>query len=426
MNKKKLFIITASYPYSIAKEDTFLNPEIKVLKKYFEVHIIPLLIKGEICDCDKEVFIHTDFGKKYRFGKFYLILKIPNAIFNKLFYREIIDNPYIIFELSKLKSLISFIIRVHSFYKYLYKKNKKERGIFDGSILYTYWFDFATTAIVNFSLKNRKVKTITRAHGYDLYEFRRKNKYFPLRTYTLKYIDRVFLVSNNGCNYLTQRYPVYRRKFYISPLGVENKGILNKPSNDGVFRIVSCSYLNPVKRVDMIIDSLSILSEKIKIPIEWYHIGGGMLFDYIKNYAAKKLEGKVKYKLFGDVSNEQVFEFYKTQPLDLFITLSESEGGRSVSVMEAISVGLPVVATDVGGLPEIVINNRNGILLPKDVTPEVVADEISKLIKDHYKLINMRKESVKVWQEFANAEINFEQFAKKLLELAEEPLPEIS
>ena len=59
--------------------------------------------------------------------------------------------------------------------------------------------------------------------------------------------------------------------------------------------------------------------------------------------------------LFGHLDNNEIFNMYKNNSYDYFITLSESEG-LPVSIMEAISCGIPVIATAVGGITEIVIN----------------------------------------------------------------------
>ena len=67
----------------------------------------------------------------------------------------------------------------------------------------------------------------------------------------------------------------------------------------------------------------------------------------------------------GNVNNNQVIDFYRTNPPHVFINVSSSEG-VPVSIMEAISFGIPIIATDVGGNPEICIENYNGFLLNKD------------------------------------------------------------
>jgi glycosyltransferase involved in cell wall biosynthesis len=65
---------------------------------------------------------------------------------------------------------------------------------------------------------------------------------------------------------------------------------------------------------------------------------------------------------------------------DIFITTSVSDG-TPVSLLEAMASGLPCIATSVGGIPEWIENDKNGILIPPRST-EAVADAILQLSKD--------------------------------------------
>ncbi len=409
---KKLIVVSASFPYSIAAEDTFLKPELKILKKYFEIHIFPLSAKGKCCTLDEGITLHDDYAKDAKnFNQKAILSSLFAIIFNKQLYIEIYSSPFILCSISKLKSLLIFMIKKQLLLRYLNKPVNKV--LFDNTIFYTYWFDYATSAICDLKVK-QNIEVVTKAHGYDLYAYRRNNGYIPLRLQTIKKIDKIFLISDDGLEYLSSLYPLFRQKFYLSPMGVEKKDIINKSSKDSVFRIVSCSFISPVKRIDLIIEALMLLSQKIDIQIEWYHLGGGVLLQKMKSLALEKLK-KVSYKFLDSMDNEEVFQFYSRQKLDLFIMLSVSEG-KPVAVMEAMSVGLPILATRVGGIPEIVIDGQNGVLVAEDTTANNVADEIINLINNSNKLDSMREESQKIWHKNANAEINYENFAKQLLE----------
>jgi glycosyltransferase involved in cell wall biosynthesis len=65
---------------------------------------------------------------------------------------------------------------------------------------------------------------------------------------------------------------------------------------------------------------------------------------------------------------------------DLFIVASEMEGLNS-SVLEAMSAGLPVVATDAGGLPEAVADNVTGRVVPAR-NPPALAAAVCELLAD--------------------------------------------
>jgi glycosyltransferase involved in cell wall biosynthesis len=66
--------------------------------------------------------------------------------------------------------------------------------------------------------------------------------------------------------------------------------------------------------------------------------------------------------------------------LDIFVFASKMEG-MGTSVLDAEACGLPIVATMAGGIPEIVVQNKNGLLVPVQ-NPEKLAEAIIRLIKE--------------------------------------------
>ena len=81
--------------------------------------------------------------------------------------------------------------------------------------------------------------------------------------------------------------------------------------------------------------------------------------------------------------------------------------------MEAQSFGIPVIATAVGGTPEIV-TEKVGILLSENPSPEEIARAI-KFFIDHPEITKqMRSNSIENWEKNFNAEKNFSEFAKYL------------
>ena len=84
-------------------------------------------------------------------------------------------------------------------------------------------------------------------------------------------------------------------------------------------------------------------------------------------------------KLVGQVPHRQLFKWYNAA--DLFCLASSREGWPNV-IMESLACGLPVVATPVGGIPEILISERYGLLLPS-AEPSQLVDHLQAGQEDH-------------------------------------------
>lgn len=284
---------------------------------------------------------------------------------------------------------------------------------YGGVTFYSYWFYDTAAAAVR--LKNDcpvpAKRAISRAHGYDLYSERNSMNYLPLRNYLMENVDMVYPCSQNGSSYLKKRYPEYSFKVETAYLGTGDRG-LSPESSGGEFHIVSCCYIVPVKRVELLAQALAVLKNS-GLKLKWTHFGDGDGLEELKNYAADSL-GFMECRLAGKVKNPELMEYYRNNPVDVFINTSSSEG-LPVSIMEASSFGIPTIATNVGGTGEIVRDGETGFLLKADVSPEELADKIKQfalLPEDKKKLL--RKNCRSLWMDEFNAATNYERFAKNI------------
>jgi colanic acid/amylovoran biosynthesis glycosyltransferase len=196
----------------------------------------------------------------------------------------------------------------------------------------------------------------------------------------------------------------------LSRLGVDYKGRNPDPADYEPINVVSCSNLIGLKRVHLIIEALSLVTD---INVKWIHFGDGHLLDEIKENAAK-LAPNIEVDLKGRVSNKEVLEFYRTNPIDLFINVSETEG-VPVSIMEALSFGIPCFATDVGGTAEI-LEEIGGKLVSK----EFEIDELSKYIveiRDRAQSKDLRNGAFSLWKKKCVAKENYENLHKTFSKL---------
>lgn len=402
MSSDKLILFTRKYPY---EEIEFLDSEILELsKKFNEVIIVPTLvtnlnIKFETPDNVKVLPI---LWNDYKSNKIKFLIRNIKPLIH-LFLKELINSGYNIRSGSSIINSGTF-----SYYLFLKFSEIIENNGTD-PILYSFWMNENAIAISLYKKKSlNRSKFVIRSHGYDLYDERRPSGYIPFRKLAYENADKIVPISKDGWNYIVNKYREDPKKVCVSRLGSEDYGIGEIPSSDYI-SIVSCSTIDSVKRVNKIVDVLTFLKVKTK----WTHFGDGDL-DNLIEYATKRLQENVICNFTGQIPLCQIIEFYKSTPVDTFINLSNYEG-IPVSIMEAISFGIPIIGNDVGGVREIV-NYNTGILFTSEESPKYIAN---KLEYDFFKIKTRKKEFRdgvrKFWIKNFSAHKNYNSFVNNVL-----------
>jgi glycosyltransferase involved in cell wall biosynthesis len=163
----------------------------------------------------------------------------------------------------------------------------------------------------------------------------------------------------------------------------------------------SIGTLNEQKGMQYLIQAMpKVIKEFPKTKLEI--IGEGYYKDRLSKLIRKlKLSSHIKLTGFlNDVYDE-------LEKMDIYVqpSLSESFG---LAILQAMSVGLPVVATKTGGIPEVVTSSKTGTLVPsKD--PKALADAILDLIRNSDKAIEMGK----IAKEDAKVKFSLEDMVKE-------------
>lgn len=243
----------------------------------------------------------------------------------------------------------------------------------------------------------------SRAHRYDLYEERSPLHYLPLREYLLDRLDWVFPCSNDGRNYINEKWPGHETEVRTAYLGTRNLPDRSNVAAGDVLRVVSCSRVVPVKRVGIIADAMTLLDAN-GMNIEWTHYGDGEQLAGVKAKAMRLSHVHAEFP--GNVPNAALLEEYARRNFDLFVNASESEG-LPISLMEACGIGIPVLATDVGGTQEIVRSGVDGELLPENLDARQLADAIKRFAAlPADTRMNLRRGARKIWEENFRTENN--------------------
>ena len=209
----------------------------------------------------------------------------------------------------------------------------------DRVVAYSYWCDDTALACAMEKEKSNRITAISRIHRWDIYFEESKVNYLPFRTFISEQLDKIAAISSEGIEYATTRWKVDRNIFSLCQLGINNQtGIVW--ANQSILRIVSCSNIVPVKRLDLLIEALKNMGE---VKLEWFHFGDGSERMRIE----EKIDGlpkTISVFMMGRIPNKEIYENYKNLRPDIFINVSSSEG-IPVSIMEALSFGIPVIAT---------------------------------------------------------------------------------
>jgi glycosyltransferase involved in cell wall biosynthesis len=398
--KKEVFVFTDNFPFGIS--EAFLNSEAVFLPKYFdEVHYIPLWKNGEMRDVPQGSIVERPLLGFNPKGNIKLVVKgllnfSPFFFAIPVFFKEKAWKGR-----KRFWDFMTALLIIRATYSSL-KIQFKEKDL-----VYSYWGD-KLALLLPLLKKKFGIVAVSRFHRTDLYEDA-CNGFKPFRRWLFDSLDAAVPIAENGKRYLEERYGNEApRNIVVHRLGVFDHG-LNPEGKELAFQIVSCSHVVPVKRVVFLAKVVSSLGFKVN----WTHIGDGPLRADVEAVITKFPEN-VTGVLLGAMPNEKVLEYYATHHVDLFVNVSESEG-VPVSIMEALSFGIPVIATDVGGVSEIV-DDMVGNLLPADVNEQ----QLKAFIEQYYSRDDKKticENARKHWAERSDAIKNYSSFCEFLTQL---------
>jgi glycosyltransferase involved in cell wall biosynthesis len=201
----------------------------------------------------------------------------------------------------------------------------------------------------------------------------------------LRYADRIVTVSKETMKYVL-RLGADKQKTSVMYNGVdttcfrsaeqeESRKNLGLPKKRKI--ILSVRRLVYKNGLDTLIESAAIAAQN-NPDILFVIAGKGPSKELIED-RIKELGIENNTKLTGFVPDELLPTYYNAA--DYFILPSASGEGLPLVLFEAMACGLPVIATAVGGTPEIIDNMKNGALVPP-MKPKAMAEALSKLLTE--------------------------------------------
>lgn len=216
--------------------------------------------------------------------------------------------------------------------------------------------------------------------------FNRNRKHIICYKFLNKYVDKIICVSEAVKKIVMREEHVPEFKIQVIYNGIDKEDLDRKVELSEVKKklgfldsgpiIGMIANFNPIKGHRYFIEAALILRKQVK-NIQFILVGSGRqdLVDDLKGLV-KELGLNDCVHLLGH--REDILNFLSI--MDILVAPSLSEG-FSNSIIEAMYLRKPVVATDVGGNPEVVIHNLTGILIPP-ANVDGIAQAVMKLLKE--------------------------------------------
>ena len=362
---------SSTYLFLVSKypniSETFIYDQVETLRNHgFKVHVISNRTPGnsEIHpymsqDANNTIYLDSQSLPVVLYAQLYCLLNYPTKYFHSIL--KIIFSDY--YSGKKKKSLLHLVGAALLAYNFrLHYKIRIHAHFAYAGLSVAYWLsqllgcDYSVTV-----------------HGSDILLTT------DLKEKELLAADCIISISQYNKKHLLKQLPkLDKKKIKVIPLGIDTNEFYHKKTGqkNKEFIILNIGRLITAKGQIYLIRACKILSEK-GILYKCYIAGIGPLKEYLKEEIIR-LGLSDSVNLLGRVYHEEVIDLFNRS--DLFVLPSVSEG-IPVVLMEALAMEVPVIASDITGIPEIVNNGENGLLVvPKD--PEIIAGAIMRLYSD--------------------------------------------
>jgi glycosyltransferase involved in cell wall biosynthesis len=242
-----------------------------------------------------------------------------------------------------------------------------------------------TMMLLQFFHAFRPRRLVLTFHGSEILKFARS----PLRRWLagqlIRRATRVSTLTNYTQELLLSHFPAAAEKIFLTPGALRSDFAVVPPKPDTPRKkivILTVGRLHPRKGQLLTLQALQMLAPAVRARLEYWVVGGQSKGNYeahLRTAAAEKPDLTVRF--FGNIPDEELSDLYDRA--DIFamtsVNLEHSVEGFGLVYLEAAAHGLPVVAHDVGGVSEAVIEGVTGLLVPPH-RPAQLAAAFEKLI----------------------------------------------
>ena len=179
--------------------------------------------------------------------------------------------------------------------------------------------------------------------------------------------------------YLAERYAangIPRDRILVMPNGIDLERFKAARRDHDVFTLGFLGYLGTHKGLDVLLRALSLIGDSGEVRL--LVAGDG---DERSNLEAlcQQLRLDQVVTFYGQVDHQRIAAIY--EQMDVLVVPSVWPENSPVTITEAMASGIPVIASDIGGISELVEHGVTGLLAPPR-DPRALADLIERLLKD--------------------------------------------
>ena len=240
----------------------------------------------------------------------------------------------------------------------------------------------------------------------------------------MNFADKVLSVSDDLKLHIVN-LGINEEKVHVVPNGVDTtkfkpagkehaRNLLNLPQDKNIVLFVGA--LRKIKGVDYLIEAAKYF---VDANTDLFMVGRDDGLRKSLEKRAQELEISDYIKFTGPVNHEDIPLWISASDILVLPSLSE---GRPNVVLEALSCEVPVVATDVGGIPELMVDGETGYLVPAK-NPAELSEKINKLLEDRSRREKMGKFGRK---SIIQRELTWESHAKKTVDIYSELLQKLA
>jgi phosphatidyl-myo-inositol dimannoside synthase len=244
-----------------------------------------------------------------------------------------------------------------------------------------------TMMLLQFFRTFRPERLVLTFHGSEILKFAGSPVRRWLARQLIRRATRVSTLSNYTQELLLSHFPEAADKIYLTPGALRSDFAVVPPKPERTREkiiVLTVGRLHPRKGQLLTLQALQMLPAEIRARIEYWVVGGQSKGSYetmLRTQAATQPDLAVRF--FGNLPDAELAGIYDRA--DIFamtsVNLDRSVEGFGLVYLEAAAHGLPVVAHNVGGVSEAVVDGVTGLLVPPN-RPVQLAAAFEKLVHD--------------------------------------------